>query len=438
MDDNKILEILSHWNFWGEGLDMGIERKISNKIYEMIFGINKIISIYGIRRSGKSYILRQIDKKLSDKIGKENILYINFEEAGFPEKLDKDFLIKIYEVYKKYLKPNNKPVIILDEIQEVENWEKFVRTLNERNECYIIISGSSSKLMSEELSTILAGRTISIEIFTLSFEEFLSFKNFNNFYNIGKLKDYLLEYIEFGGFPEVILENNKNKKEEIVRDYFNTIILKDVGLRFKIKNLSYLESLARFIISNPSNYLSFKRLSRELKVPEKTLQRYFNYLESSRSVFSLKKFSYSVKEQERSIRKIYIADTSLHNILGFKLSENIGKLMENIVAIELFRRKSYFDKNYEIYYFKNNYEIDFLIKENNEITKLINVTYANNYDEIDKREIRSLIHGYDLFKEHNPELIIITWDYEDEKDISWFNKKGKIKFIPLWKWLLNI
>ena len=128
ISETKLLEILSSWNFWGEGLDTGIERKMSDKIKSFIFGVNKVISVYGVRRSGKSYILRQVAKKLSEEYGKENILYVNFEEAGFPVRLTKDFLIKVYDVYKKFVKPNKKPVLILDEVQEVLGWEKFVRT----------------------------------------------------------------------------------------------------------------------------------------------------------------------------------------------------------------------------------------------------------------------------------------------------------------------
>ncbi len=439
ISETKLLEILSSWNFWGEGLDTGIERKMSDKIKSFIFGVNKVISVYGVRRSGKSYILRQVAKKLSEEYGKENILYVNFEEAGFPARLTKDFLIKVYDVYKKFVKPNKKPVLILDEVQEVLGWEKFVRTLNEKNEAYIIVSGSSAKLMSEELATILSGRSIDIEIFPLSFKEFLDFKNFENFYNIKKLKDLLLEYLKLGGFPEVVLEENETKKKEIIRNYFQTIIIKDVGRRFRIRNEEYLEFLAKFIVSNTSSYLSFRNVSKTLNIPLKTIERYSKYLNIARLCLFLKKFSYSVKEQERSVRKIYLIDLGFYTALGFKFLKNLGKLMENFVAVELFRRKSYYNQNLEIFYFKTKegYEVDFLIKEGNRIKQLIQVTYANSFDEIDKREIRALIHAYELFKKDNPDLIIITWDYEDEKEVSWFGKKGRIKFIPLWKYLLQ-
>ncbi|BBL45520.1 AAA+ superfamily ATPase [Nanobdella aerobiophila] len=437
MNENKILELLSSWNFWGSGINIGIERNISNKIVEYIEGINKIIVLYGIRRSGKSYILRQIAKKLSDKYGKNNILYVNFEESGFVEKLNLEFLNKIYYIYKDYVKPNIKPVIILDEVQEIEGWERFVRSLNEKNEAIIILSGSSAKLLSKEISTILSGRTINFEIFSLSFQEFLVFKNFNNLLNLNKLKELLREYINFGGFPEVVLENNKEKRSEILINYYNTIVIKDVALRYKLKNIENLNFLSKFIISNVGNYITYNSLEKKYGIPVKTAQRYLEYLNDVRLYLYLNNFSFKLKEINKSPKKIYTIDTGFYTSLGYKvLPDNIGKLMENIVAIELFRRKSYYNKNLEIYYFKDyqQHEIDFLIKEGNNIKQLIQVSYINNYDEIDKREIRSLLKGYNLFKEYNPELLIITWDYEDTKVIDNVN----IKFVPLYKWLLSV
>ena len=440
MQESKILEVLSSWNFWGEGLNTGVERDISKKITNFVFGVNKIISIYGVRRSGKSYILRQVAKKLSEDYGKENILYVNFEDAGFPTKLTKEFLLKIYEVYRKYIRPKKKPVLILDEIQEVDGWEKFVRTLNEKDEAFVIISGSSAKIMSEELATILSGRSIDMEIFPLSFSEFLKFKQFENFYDFKTLKELLFEYVRCGGFPEVVLEENQEKKREIVIGYFQTIILKDVMKRFKPRNEEFLEALARFIVSNVSGYLSYRNVSKTLKIPLKTVERYSKYLNIARLYISLKRFSLSIKEQEKSPRKIYLIDNSFHTALGFKVSENIGKLMENLVAIELFRRKSYYHRSWELYYLKtgNDYEVDFLIKEGLKVKQLIQVTYANSFDEIKHREIRALLKAKEIFKEDNPELLIITWNYEDKKELSWFGRSGRIRFIPLWKWLLNL
>ncbi|MEM5779450.1 MAG: AAA family ATPase [Candidatus Aenigmatarchaeota archaeon] len=178
MEKMKIIEILSSWNFWGEGIETGIKRDLyTQEILSSLEGVNKIISIFGIRRSGKSYILRQIAKEISKLKDSSNVLYVNFEEMKFPTNLNKDFLINVYEAYKEFIQPKGKPLIILDEIQEVKFWEMFVRSLHERNEANIIISGSSAKLMAEEFESILAGRCINFEILPLSFKEFLIFNN---------------------------------------------------------------------------------------------------------------------------------------------------------------------------------------------------------------------------------------------------------------------
>ena len=178
MDRRRIIEVLSSWNFWGEGIDTGIERSIYvNRICSYLRGVNKVVSIFGIRRAGKSYILRQVNRAISNRIGAKNVLYVDFEEMLFPVRLDKEFLIEIYEAYRDFIRPKRQPLIILDEVQEVKYWEKFVRSIHERNEARIIVSGSSAKLMAEEFETILAGRTITFEIYPLSFREFLIFKN---------------------------------------------------------------------------------------------------------------------------------------------------------------------------------------------------------------------------------------------------------------------
>jgi len=439
MEKERILNILYDWNFWGKGLEVGKERKkYLSQIIEIIESeVNKILSIYGVRRAGKSFILRQVAKFLSERYGKENVLYINFEEVNLEKSLET--LIKCYETYLEFLRPTRKPIIILDEIQEINGWEKFVRSLHEKDEAKIIVSGSSSKIMSEELATLLAGRDITIEVFPLDFKEFLEFKDFKIrelngvIVNKNEVVTLLREYIEFGGFPEVVIEKNKGVKKEILKRYFETILLKDVQKRFRIREVSKLEFLASFYATNISSLISYKGLSKILKIPDKTIERYSKYLSISRVLFFISKFSFSLKDREVSPRKVYFIDLGIPNSVGFKLLENYGKAIENLVAINLISR--YRKPFAEVFYLKiNDKEVDFVIKEGLNIKQLIQVTYASNKDEIEQREIKSLLKAYDLFKEYNPELLVITWDYEDVLKID--NKE--IKFIPLWKWLLNL
>jgi predicted AAA+ superfamily ATPase len=260
-----------------------------------------------------------------------------------------------------------------------------------------------------------------------------------DFWNRNLVKVYQLnikyltdEYLKFGGFPEVVLAENKARKEELLKNYFNDILIKDVVKRYNIKKLVQLESLAKNYISNIATVQSFNKVKEFLGISLDTVERFSKYLETARLFIFLNNFRYSVREQIRSKKKIYSIDLGFYHYHGFKFSENIGKLMENCVGVELVREME-FNPHLEIFYHKaNNQEVDFLIKEGQRIKQLIQVTYASSKDEIEKREINAIIKASKLF--NCKDLLIITWDYEDE--IKANNKI--IKFLPLWKWLLKL
>ena len=432
----EIISILAEWNFWGKGLETGIERRhYTSKILSILEArVNKIVTLFGVRRSGKSFILRQIARSLSEKYGERNVLYVNFEEPNIPKDLE-----KIYKAYMQIVKPSVKIFLLLDEIQEVREWERWVRSVHEKGKTRIIATGSSAKLMSEELATLLAGRDIPIEVFPLSFREFLEFNKIEieGLLEILSKKNEILgnlrDYLKNGGFPEVVLEKEEFLRKEIVERYVETILVKDVVKRFKVRESEKLEFLANFYLTNFSSLISFNKLSRFLKIPVKTVERFSKFLATSRIIFFISRFSYSLREKEASPRKVYVIDQGLPAFLNF--SENTGKFMENCVAVELLRRYSLEN----IFYFKTRegYEVDFLVKEGPRIKQLIQVSYANSFDEIDHREIRALLHSREVFKKDKPKLLVITWDYEDEREISWFGKRGKIRFVPLWRWLLT-
>jgi predicted AAA+ superfamily ATPase len=437
MRKEELITILSDWNFWGKGLEVGIEREIyTNRIKEFLTSpLNKIISVFGVRRSGKSFILRQVAKFLAENFGPRNNLYINFEEVRLEKTLET--LLKAYEAYLEIIRPTSKPFLIFDEIQEIDGWEKFVRSLQEKNEAKIIVSGSSSKLMSEELASLLSGRDIPIEVFPLSFNEFLSF----NKTPIKSLEEALInkpllikslrEYMEFGGFPEVVIEKNESIKREILKRYFDTILVKDVINRFKLRESDYVEKLGIFYLTNIASTISFNRLSKVLKIPVKTIERFSKFIAVSRMIFFLEKFSFGAREKIVSPFKVFSIDTGISNAIGFKFTENFGRSMENLVAIELQRK--FKGPASEIFYFRDyqQNEVDFVIKEGLEIKQLIQVTYASSKDEIEKREIRALLKASELLK--CKDLLIITWDYEDEIKVN----DKIIKCLPLWKWLLG-
>jgi len=437
MNKARLIEILSEWNFWGKGLDIGIVRRdYLTRIINFLEGrVNKIISLYGVRRSGKSYILRQVADFLSEKYGENNVLYINFEEVYLKKNLDT--LINSYNAFLEIVKPDKKPFLILDEVQEIPEWERFVRSIHEKNQARIIVSGSSAKLMSEELSTLLAGRDIPIEVYPLSFKEYLHFNNIKieNQLDLITKKSQMLQllwrYLELGGFPEVTLEKNVELKKEILKRYFETILIKDVQRRFRIKDTSTLENIAFYYLSNVSSLISYTKTAKTLKIPTTTLTRYSKHLQTSRMIFFIDKLTLKPKEKLISLKKVYAIDNGLPKTIGIKTTEKIGSLLENLVAIELQRR--YKKPTYEINYYRDyqQREVDFTIKEGLKIKQLIQVTYASNLDEIEKRELRNLIKARETLNCKN--LLIITWDLEDQI----IYKGEKIKLKPIWKWLLK-
>jgi predicted AAA+ superfamily ATPase len=440
MKREEILRILLDWNFWKKNLESGIERNEYVDKALRFLQPNMIVSLIGVRRSGKSVLMRQIAKKLMESgiANKNEILIVNFEDKRIVER-DLKLIDDFFNAYMEEMRPLRKPIVFLDEITKIPRWEKWVRTMHELNKAKILISGSTSQLTKGELATLLTGRHIDIIVFPLSFNEFLQFKNIQIKDKLealakeSEIKALLREYIRFGGFPEVVLTKDEEVKRTILLTYFDDIIEKDVVERYKIRKTEKLKMLAKFYLSNISSPTTFSSLEQFLNMNSVTIEKFSYLLEEAFLIFFAKIFHPSVKKQEKVARKVYCIDVGLSNAIGFKIEESIGKLMENVVAIELKRRNPLL----EIYYWKEygkaeGKEVDFVVRENFNVKQLIQVTYASNRNEVEKREIEALIKASDLLKCND--LLIITWDYEDIIEIS--NKK--IKFVPLWRWLLNL
>jgi predicted AAA+ superfamily ATPase len=376
----------------------------------------------GIRRCGKSFFTYSLLKDL-------NFGYVNFDEKILLSLNPLKILSTLIEIHGTI------NIFFLDEIQNLEGWELFVNKL-QRGGHNVFITGSNAKLLSKELATHLTGRHIPLEIFPFSFKEFLAALDFKEDLETTKgkslAKHYLVEFLEMGGFPEVVVE--KENPSVYLRTLFYDIIEKDVILRYNIAYKSVIRELALTLISNFCNYVSFRKIKESFKLgSEHTVKNYISYLNEAYLFLGLSKFSYKPKEIERSVKKIYCIDCGMINNVATRFSENRGKFLENLVAIELLRRKNYWFNNWEIFYWKDyqQHEVDFVVKEGLKIKQLIQVTYANNRDEIEKREIRALLKASYLLK--CDDLLIITWDYEDEIKVN----DKTIKCLPLWKWLLK-
>ena len=396
--------------------------------------IRRAISIIGPRRTGKTYFMYQlISNLLRAGIEKDRLLYVNLERESLAlcETEDLTRLIDIfYEVYPENLE--RKCYLFLDEIQNVRGWERFVRTVIDNRNIQVFISGSSSKLLSKEISTAMRGRSLSEFIYPFSFGEFLAAKNFEveKYLSSSKritLLNLLNRYL-FGSYPEVVVY--EKERDKILSEILDVTIYRDIIERYSVKNLKALRLTITGLANSPyfsvhkfSNYLN----SMGIRVSKNSIYNYIEYMNDAMIVYPLRKFSRSYKEIYQTIPKMYFVDNGLLLIQGVG---DIGRFMEGVVFVEFLRRGM--NVNKDLFYYRNNdYEVDFVVKEGAVIKQLIQVTYASGRDEIDRREIKSLIKASEELRCNN--LLIITWDYDDEIKVD-----GKIiRCVPLWRWLLN-
>jgi len=417
--------------FHEAGLPAHIDRENSLKNSE------EIIAIIGLRRVGKTYMMYQkIKELLKEGVNINRIVFIDFEDDRLIGITEND-LDKLIEGYYELYPENISKVIYLffDEIQAAPKWNYFLKRLYEKKQFRIFVSGSSSKLLSQEIATELRGRTLSDRIYPLSFIEFLKFKNFefDNSTEFSKkrfiLKKFLTEFLEYGGYPTIVKCENILDKESLLRNHMELIIYKDLVERYKIRNTFLLKNLIKYFITNSNRVISlngfYESIKNNMDSSKDSIGEYFSYLEDINFFFVLNRFSYSLKKQNEFSKKIYIADNGFKRIYGFNFMEELGRLLENAIFIELKRREK------EIYYYSKKNECDFVIKEGNKITQLIQVCYELNESDRE-REINGLVEAMEEF--NLTEGLLLTFDKEQEIKL----KDKKINLMPAWKWLLNL
>lgn len=394
-------------------------------------GVTLINTILGPRRAGKTYFLYQLIKDLP----KAKIIYLNFEDTRLASLTFKDFLdvvnlhIELFGSEPQY--------IFFDEPQNVEQWERGVRTLFDQRKYKIILTGSSSKLLSKEIATHLRGRSIKHLLLPYSFREFLRSQKVETpqlmtAKESSVIKNLLNKWLEWGGYPEVVKTPDAMEKMKILESYKELIIYKDIIERYRPKNSFLIKILIELMTTSFTKEFSinnwFNSLkSRNIAISKKTLYTYSSYIEDSLAIFLLEKWSPKLKEKRLSQKKAYLCD----NGLAYKQKE-ISKMMENAVFLEL-KRLQNINPRLEIYYWKDYQlrEVDFVVKRGRRIEELIQVTKAESKADLKEREISSLLAASPELKCRN--LKVITWGYEA------LERQGgkKITFIPLWKWLLK-
>ena len=294
--------------------------------------------ITGIRRCGKSSLLKLFMNKLKEENPRTNVIYMNFESFEFDKIIDyKD----MYTEIKKQIKSKGKAYILLDEVQRVTNWEKCVNALTVDFNCDIYITGSNAYLLSSELSTYLSGRYIEIKMLPLSFKEFLKFANFES--NIS-IDEKFNQYMKYGGMPGIIkLNYDYNLFDDAIKGIYNTVFMKDVIEKNKLTDASLLEKVLKFLMSNTGSLISSKKIadfltSQGTKVTHNTILNYLEMLENAYIIYKASRYDIKGKELLKTLKKYYIVDIGIRNsILGFRDSD-YGHIIENIVFFELLNR----------------------------------------------------------------------------------------------------
>lgn len=396
-----------------------MKRKIIPREMQLPANTNKIITVSGVRRSGKTFLLlHQIQELLAQKVPFASIIYMNFEDERLNLKTNElDLILQA----QRELVPEidlSKCWFFFDEIQNVSSWEKFVRRINDSYSSNIFLTGSNSKLLSSEISTSLRGRTLNYEVYPLSFKEFLKFKNIEANLNSAKNKSLVnnayQEYLFRGGFPEIV-HYDKTLADKTLQSYYHVMLYKDLIERYNIQNISVMNYFISRLISNITNPTSINKIYNEIKsngyqTSKNVLYDIMDWLEAIYFGFRVHKFDYSSIDRNRNEKKFYLTDNGLINALTFEFSKNYGKLTENLAAVVLKRKFE------QLYFYKEKSECDFVVFEKDKPLHTFQVAYNISHPDTLKREIKGLTESCKYFGLN--EGTIITSDFREPLEVN--------------------
>jgi len=398
-----------------------IERlDVSAKKEYLSSGLIKLIT--GPRRAGKSVLALQVLKN-------ENFAYLNFDDDLLLKHFDENAVIQsLNEVY-----PGHK-YLLLDEIQNLQGWELWVTKLYRRG-TNLVITGSNAKLLSHEMATSLTGRYLQINVFPFSFAEVLLFNKISapgkeeiTPQKLGILLSHLNTYLINGGFPEIVL--NPPILKNYLSSLFDSVLLKDILKRFKVRQSQQLYDLANYLLSNYTNLYSYNQLKTDLHFNSvATVQKFIGFLGEPYLFQNLTRFTAKIKIQQKSPKKVYVIDNGFVRARSFEISPNYGRLLENVVFAELLRRG--YKPELDIFYYRtrNDREIDFVLRKGYVVEQLMQVCYDISNSKTLKREIEALTEASLELK--CDKLLLITWDIEEVIQ----QKELTIQLLPAFKWL---
>lgn len=444
MDNATIQQLIARWNPHFEGVSRGkwvgkIPREKYLRRLKKFLDIRHVLILSGVRRSGKSTLMYQMIQSLIEEkdVSPKNILYLQLEDVLITPflKLGANLLEDIYKFYMETYNPTGKIYIFLDEIQGISEFNRWLNTYYESNEnIKFVISGSRQSLTEGETATLLTGRNIQVDVYPLSFYEYLKLHKIavgeeqdiasiyrTNLSKSSSILHHLGNYLHEGGFPEIVLSQDPEIKIALANAYYRDIVTRDVLLPNGIRNSGEVEALGLQILADFTNTHTYSSLSKPQKLSVDTIKAYLSYFEKASLFFESKFFSHKTKETQdiQRPRKIYVVDNGIRNFNTPTARFDLGRAAENVVFMELKK------KNTALHYWKGKREIDFVLR--NGKMMLLNVSYT---DKLHERELAGIIEG---LQEFNLEKgLILTKNYFETKQIE-----GKtVEYVPLWVWLI--
>ena len=395
---------------------------LTSRREEVYFDLSSRLAqiVIGVRRSGKSTLCHKVLKQ-----NDINYAYINFDDERLYDLKTEDLNVVLEALYMVY---GDFEYLFCDEIQNIPSWFLFVNRLL-RQKKRLIITGSNAKLLSSELSTHLTGRYNQIGLFPFSFSEILEYKNIpaddDSTLGVARRKSAFEEYMSQGGFPELF--EVKNKKAYI-RNLFNAIILRDIKQRFSLRYPEALRKIADYLTDTPCSEVNYSSLAKQFSFGSAhTAENYVGYLRQAYLLIGLQKFSFKSRERIRN-EKNYVIDTALISTAKEGFSEqNFGWRLENIVCIELFRRRN--QTLNDVYYHKSSYEIDFVLVSDNKVVELIQVSVDISAQKTFNREVNALLRASKELRCNNLTLITLNEDRVYTAD------NQTINIVSILKWL---
>ena len=391
-----------------------VERRLAVRL-----GDNDLIRVVlGPRRSGKSFLAMHL-------IGDRPACgYVNFDDERLTGLREYDSLIAAIDAV--YDKPKQ---LLLDEIQNLEQWELLVNRL-QRQGYRLYLTGSNAHLLSSELATHLTGRHIPIILFPFSFDEYVS--SIERTLTQPEREELLRTYVEQGGMPEPLFQDID--RVNYLRTLWDSIIYKDVVKRHRIRSVAGIEDLAGYLLANVTCEYSLNRLTEVTQVRSvHTVQKYLGHLSEAFLFFSLQRYSIKFREQARANRKIYCIDNGFVTARGFRFTDKIGALFENVVALVLHKRR--LEGECEVFFWRGerNEEVDFVVKEGHRVTQLLQVCWDMRSVGTRNREVRSLIQASKALS--CDDLVILTAATEGEEQVEWYGARRTIRLLPMSRWM---